>query len=287
MEFSDLSQIYKLYPGVEARFPSVQGSYYKPERLEGNNLEINYCSKGRLECVMHDGCFQYIGEGDLFLSAYENHSDRTELPLGYYSGLSFIVDTSKAPCTMDKFFESIKVDLNAIMNRLFKNDHCYMIQAKPEIQCIFGNSEKIPVQAQGDYARLKWLELMLYLQYFNTSTEKQKKVYGRQQVDIVKQIHKDLTSRPEKRFTIEELSKEYNMSQTAIKEYFKEVYGKPIAAYMKDYRIRIAAKLLVETDKNILEIANMTGYESQSKFSAAFKDIMMITPVEYRKKHSN
>ena len=44
-----------------------------------------------------------------------------------------------------------------------------------------------------------------------------------------------------------------------------------------------AAKILKDTNKNILEIAGDYGYENGSKFSAAFKKVMGVSPSEYRK----
>ena len=65
---------------------------------------------------------------------------------------------------------------------------------------------------------------------------------------------------------------------------FKSVYGLPIASYMKHYRISRAAQMLRETDESISSISASVGYESQSKFSKAFKDVMNILPTDYRKK---
>lgn len=39
-------------------------------------------------------------------------------------------------------------------------------------------------------------------------------------------------------------------------------------------------------DKNVLEIASQVGYENQSKFATAFRDVMKIAPAEYRKQNS-
>ncbi|MDE7266055.1 MAG: helix-turn-helix domain-containing protein, partial [Lachnospiraceae bacterium] len=38
-----------------------------------------------------------------------------------------------------------------------------------------------------------------------------------------------------------------------------------------------------ETDQSIAEIAKAVGYDSQSKFTAAFKEYFKVLPREYRK----
>lgn len=56
-----------------------------------------------------------------------------------------------------------------------------------------------------------------------------------------------------------------------------------IATYMKEYRVHQAMKLLRETDATIADIAAKVGYETQGKFSKAFKDVVQVLPTEYRK----
>ena len=68
-----------------------------------------------------------------------------------------------------------------------------------------------------------------------------------------------------------------------MKDCFKAVYGKPIHAFQREYKMQTAIKLLVTTKLSIAEIAGMVGYENPNKFSAAFKDIIGQPPSEYRK----
>lgn len=53
---------------------------------------------------------------------------------------------------------------------------------------------------------------------------------------------------------------------------FKAVYGKSLAAHIKEHRMELASELLRETGLSIAEIAERVGYENQSKFSAEFKN---------------
>ena len=100
---------------------------------------------------------------------------------------------------------------------------------------------------------------------------------------VIRKIHDRLTEDPGKRYTIDELAREYLINTAALKTTFKAVYGMPVASYMKQYRMKEAAKLLRETDRSVADIARSMGYESQSKFSAAFKDITKTLPTDYRR----
>ena len=84
-------------------------------------------------------------------------------------------------------------------------------------------------------------------------------------------------------FTIEGLAEQFDISQTALKDCFKSLYGKPIYTWLKEYRIGKAREYLTEwEDMSIADIAGAVGYKSQAKFGAVFKKLCGMTPNEYR-----
>lgn len=58
--------------------------------------------------------------------------------------------------------------------------------------------------------------------------------------------------------------------------------GLTIHDYVQRRRLTEAAKLLAFSDKTIMEIALIAGYESQQAFTAIFKDMYKKTPSKYR-----
>ena len=104
-----------------------------------------------------------------------------------------------------------------------------------------------------------------------------------EQVKIIREIHDDLAQHMDRRVTIEELAHRYLINPTTLKTVFKEVYGSSLAAHMKEHRMERAAALLRETDLSVAEIAGQVGYESQSKFTATFKEQFGQLPKEYRR----
>ena len=168
-----------------------------------------------------------------------------------------------------------------------ENGTCFVMRAKDEIEHIFSELYSVPDCLQKPYFMLKVQELLLFLYMVDVKKEKQRELYTSPQVEIVREIHKRLISNLQERPTIEELSKEYLINTATLKDTFKGVYGQPIGAYMKEYRIKQAAVLLRQTQATIAEIANQVGYENQSKFATAFRDIFKIAPAEYRKQNSS
>ena len=105
------------------------------------------------------------------------------------------------------------------------------------------------------------------------------------QESIIRHVHDELTANLSERVTIEELSRKYLMNATTLKRVFKQVYGETIAAHIKKHRMEAAATRLRTTQDDVAAIAQAVGYESQSKFTAAFKEYFGALPKEYRKNH--
>lgn len=102
-------------------------------------------------------------------------------------------------------------------------------------------------------------------------------------IRTITRIHDFLMENIRTRYTIEALSQKFLINQTTLKTTFKSVYGQPIATYMKERRIQQAKELLLHTDGSIACVAGEVGYENQSKFTQAFKELTGTTPKEFRK----
>ncbi len=63
---------------------------------------------------------------------------------------------------------------------------------------------------------------------------------------------------------------------------FTKTVGLTIHDYAKRRQLTEAAKLLVFSTKPIIEIALISGYESQQAFTDIFKAMYKITPAEFR-----
>ena len=61
--------------------------------------------------------------------------------------------------------------------------------------------------------------------------------------------------------------------------------GKSIVEFVLNYRIRKAARLIIEEDLTIREVMIEVGIESPSYFSKAFKKVLGETPTVFATKH--
>lgn len=64
---------------------------------------------------------------------------------------------------------------------------------------------------------------------------------------------------------------------------FKKTTGFTFIEYLNSIRIKEAQKLLKETRKSVMQISEMTGFDSQTHFGRVFKGITGLSPLQYRK----
>ena len=134
------------------------------------------------------------------------------------------------------------------------------------------------------YFRVKIMELLLYLDALELPQGTEKPYFYKSQVETVKAIRTYLTEHLDRHVTLEELSAQFRIPLTSLKSCFKHVFGSPVNTYMRNYRMdRAAAFLRGEPNTSVTEIAGRVGYDSASKFAAAFRAVKGKSPLEYRR----
>ena len=283
-----LMTVYQVYPGIQVIYNDFEAAGCAwEENLDRDILEINHCREGREGSRLLSGSCLYLGEGDLSIHTMDNCAPEMSFPLRHYRGISVLINLKMAAEAPPEILSESGIDILKFKEKFCHDGNCFIMRAKDEIEHIFSELYSVPECLQRPYLKLKVQELLLFLCMVDVSKEKQRTQYTSPQVELVKEIHKRLTANLQERPTIEELSKEYLINTATLKDTFKGIYGQPIGAYMKEYRIRQAADLLRQTQVSVAEIASQVGYENQSKFASAFRDIMKIAPAEYRKQSSD
>jgi len=85
------------------------------------------------------------------------------------------------------------------------------------------------------------------------------------------------------KITLLDISYAANISEREAIRTFNNVLNISPFTYLMQYRVRMAATLLVETNNTISQIAYDCGFCSTSYFGKEFKKIMGMTALEYRK----
>lgn len=271
-------EIYNVCPGIKFSF-----NMYAADRVSFshskncNVLEVSYCRIGRIGWDMEDGISVYFGAGDMCLHTMDRCAESVmTLPTGYYDGITVSID-------MDMLYNQIILSEAGVDTKNMKSRLCnqtpVVVPTCRDTDLVFSVLYDVPREQRMPYCKLKAQELLLYLSRIRPG----KSTYVPQKVELIKEIRDFLVNNPGRRFTIEELSKKYLINTSTLKSVFKAVYGLPIAAYMKEYRMRFAMELLRTTDDSIAAVAEKVGYETQGKFTKAFKEMIHLLPTEYRR----
>ena len=86
----------------------------------------------------------------------------------------------------------------------------------------------------------------------------------------------------DKKLNLECIAEEVHYSKYYLHRIFTVTVGMTVHDYVNRRQLTEAAKLLVFSDKPIIEVAFICGYESQQAFSSAFKAMYKIPPAQYR-----
>ncbi len=92
-----------------------------------------------------------------------------------------------------------------------------------------------------------------------------------------------MLERPAEAFTLEHLAGIAGMSRSAFAKHFAATFGRPPFEFLKEVRLRRAARLLEATDLPIKAIASNVGYASRSYFSRAFRSLYGVDPATFRR----
>ena len=82
--------------------------------------------------------------------------------------------------------------------------------------------------------------------------------------------------------TVNQLAEMERYNVTYYSDWFKQQTGYSPNMYLRHIRVDRAKELLLTTDFNVMEIAVMVGYSSNSTFTRAFHSITGMTPRAYR-----
>ena len=91
-----------------------------------------------------------------------------------------------------------------------------------------------------------------------------------------------MESHLDEKLDLEKVSEAVHYSKYYLHRMFTNTVGMTIHDYVQRRQLTEAAKLLIFSDKPILEIAFLCGYESQQAFSSAFKSMYKVPPAQYR-----
>ena len=102
-------------------------------------------------------------------------------------------------------------------------------------------------------------------------------------LEKMREIRAYLLEHLDQKICLNQLCGQFYLSPSTLKRRFKDAFGIPPDAYLRQQRLSTARRLLCTTSLSIAEIAVRVGYESPSRFTAVFKRCYHQTPLQFRK----
>ncbi|MCJ8336453.1 MAG: AraC family transcriptional regulator [Epibacterium sp.] len=107
---------------------------------------------------------------------------------------------------------------------------------------------------------------------------------GRQGLDLKKmqRVRDMLAAHPERDHTLAALAREAGLSVSGLKVKFRDAYGMPVFAYLREQRMLRARDGLSREGWSVKQAASFTGYRHPANFSTAFQRQFGISPKDCR-----
>ncbi len=99
---------------------------------------------------------------------------------------------------------------------------------------------------------------------------------------IMKVLNKNLGN-PD--ITVETLANEIGISRVHLHRKLKELTNQSPRDFIRNTRLRKAAKLLVEKKLTVAEVADLTGFRNPNNFATSFKELFGVSPTVYMEQH--
>ena len=252
--------------------------------FDGNHISVNHCRAGRIEQALPGGTYSYTARGDLRVSDFVGHAGTYVFPTEHYSGVAvdFDIDVCEEPirCMLDGF----PVSVRALRKKFCHAGLPFVLHDCSAAEHVFSELYTVGQESLRVFAKVKMLDLLLLLDRIEGDDQGQQLEYfQRAQVEGVKRACALMVADLTRSYGVGELARLVGLSTTALKSCFKGVYGMPPYTYLRTYRMERAAEMLRQGELSVSDIAVTVGYGSPSKFTAAFKALMGVTPSAYRR----
>ena len=100
----------------------------------------------------------------------------------------------------------------------------------------------------------------------------------------ISRIHDFVETQFQRKIYLREVAQLLNMSEQSFSRFFSKMMGRPFFTFLNEYRVNIASRMLVDTDRSVAEIGFACGYESLPFFHKQFNKFKKVSPARYRKR---
>ncbi len=271
----DFNIPYNTYPcTIPLDFESVPLHWHE-------DAEFIYIKKGQ-GIIIIDGEEHVVSGGDIAFilpsrvhGIFQHGEDSME-----YENIIF--DSKMFASTLDEFYDSFLLPFfeNAVdIPTIFRQG----VTGYESIKKYLDSNDNISSHREGAWGLA--IKGNMYLLLFNLVSLYEEKIdsSSRKKIDKLKPVIKHVELHYGEPTSVEEMASLAGFSESHFMRFFKEAFGVSFVTYLNDYRLSMAARLLLSTEDSILDISQQVGFENLSHFNRQFKRKYDKTPREYRK----
>ena len=248
-----------------------------------NNMEIGYCHAGNGYMAFAEEKMPY--HGDMFTVIPKNFSHKT------------IFNEREA-----EKWEYLIIDLDKFLGDMYKNNmqmaewiairanrKVHLAEAGEQAEIAFlikGIFQAMKEQKEFYQEEIKGLLLALLTQiarWNKEETDKNDIVPIAGSSTVISPALNYISIAPEKPVKIGELAEMCHISETHFRRIFAECMKMSPVKYINHVRIRRSCEELKRTDAPVSVVANRSGFPTLSTFNRNFREIMGISPQQWRK----
>ena len=123
------------------------------------------------------------------------------------------------------------------------------------------------------------IELLYIVNYIYHANRKN---FSKEAISICENIKRYIKARYNETINFEIMAENIGYSYSRFRHVFVKTVGVGLKAYQLGIRMNKVLKLLAETNRPVVKIAKMVGYNNYICFFNYFKRVMHITPLQYR-----
>lgn len=99
----------------------------------------------------------------------------------------------------------------------------------------------------------------------------------------LQRIQQYVTDHYQQKITLAGAARCVNLSETSFSRFFSQAMGRPFFQFLNEYRVNVAAHLLLETNATVAKIGYDCGYDTLPFFYRQFQRFKGVTPGQFRK----
>ena len=275
---------YYLFDGIQLCFLDFDtDDVFPSQKFHPDIIQITHCETGRYECEFSNHTVSYLPEGYFGVAGTKYLPYSFSFPLRKCYAVSLVIDKKALSPETCVVMETIPLDLVHMGETLDIEQRWYLSQTPEKLQHLFSEIYSAKgVEAVG-YFKIKALELLYYIDQLTHNRGCDFKYFDKGQIQLTKKIRDEMISHLETKLSLEELTRKEKINPALFHTIFHQIYGDTPYAYLKKYKMNLAAQKLLEEKEKIGDIAVELGYSNASKFAKAFRSVYGVLPKDYRK----